>query len=189
VASESGADAAAARAQAAASAREAEQARADSAASARDATAARDEAASAIDRARELESRVPDLRTEQTERGLVMTMRGVLFQSGRAEILPGAERALEEVAGLLNEYPDRRVDVEGHTDSVGGSADNQRLSERRAGSVAAFLERHGVETARIESRGLGETMPLASNDDAAGRQANRRVEIVLIAAPEKTSQR
>lgn len=159
---------------------EADVARAESAQNLADARSARGIAASAVSRARELEGRIADLEAEQTERGLVMTMRGVLFDSGSASILPGAQRALGEVAALLNEYPDRRVDVEGHTDSVGGGAYNQALSERRASSVAAFLRLNGVEAARVESRGLGESKPVASNDDAAGRQSNRRVEIVLV---------
>jgi outer membrane protein OmpA-like peptidoglycan-associated protein len=159
---------------------EADVARAESAENLADAATARSVAATAIERARELESRIADLKAEETERGLVMTMRGVLFDSGSANILPGAQRALGEVATLLNEYPDRRVAVEGHTDSVGGDAYNQDLSERRANSVATFLRMNGVAPARVESRGLGESMPMASNDEDAGRQANRRVEIVLV---------
>jgi outer membrane protein OmpA-like peptidoglycan-associated protein len=159
---------------------EADTARAESAENLADAKTARSVAASALDRARELEGRIAELKAEQTERGLVMTMRGVLFDSGSANILPGAERALGEIAALLNEYPDRRVDVEGHTDSVGSDAYNQGLSERRAGSVASLLRLNGVASGRVESRGLGESMPVASNGDDAGRQANRRVEIVLV---------
>jgi outer membrane protein OmpA-like peptidoglycan-associated protein len=159
---------------------EADTARAESAENLADAKTARSVAASALDRARELEGRIAELKAEQTERGLVMTMRGVLFDSGSANILPGAERALGEIAALLNEYPDRRVDVEGHTDSVGSDAYNQGLSERRAGSVASLLRLNGVASGRMESRGLGESMPVASNGDDAGRQANRRVEIVLV---------
>lgn len=154
-------------------------ARAESAEHLAEAQAARGVAASALDRARELEARIAELKAEQTERGLVLTMRDVLFASGSAELQPGAERALGEVAGLLNEFPDRRIAVEGHTDSVGGDDYNQRLSERRAASVASFLRSRGVSSARVESRGFGESMPVASNDQDAGRQANRRVEIVL----------
>jgi outer membrane protein OmpA-like peptidoglycan-associated protein len=159
---------------------EADAARAESAENLADANTARSVAASALDRARKLEGRIEELKAEQTERGLVMTMRGVLFDSGSANILPGAQRALSEIADLLNEYPDRRVDVEGHTDSVGSDAYNQGLSERRAGSVASSLRLNGVDPARIESRGLGESTPVSSNGDNAGRQANRRVEIVLV---------
>jgi outer membrane protein OmpA-like peptidoglycan-associated protein len=154
-------------------------ARAESAENLADAKDARDDAASAIDRARALEARVAELTAEQTERGIVMTMRGVLFSSGSAQLQPGAERALGEVAGLLNDFPGRRVAVEGHTDSVGGEAYNRDLSQRRADSVTRFLTARGVDPSRVESRGLGEGMPVASNDAESGRQANRRVEIVL----------
>ena len=158
---------------------DAQEARAESAENLADAQAARSDAASAIDRARQLETRVAELKAEQTERGLVMTMRGVLFSSGSAQLQPGAERALEEVAGLLNEFPGRDIAVEGHTDSVGGSAYNDGLSQRRADSVASFLRSRGVDPSRVQSRGLGEGMPVASNDAESGRQANRRVEIVM----------
>jgi outer membrane protein OmpA-like peptidoglycan-associated protein len=158
---------------------DAKAARAESAENLADAQAAQSVAASAIDRAHQLEMRIQELKAEQTERGLVMTMRGVLFASGSAQLQPGAERALGEVAGLLNDFPDRGIAVEGHTDSVGSDAYNQGLSERRAQSVASFLRSRGVAAPRVESRGLGEAMPVASNDDGAGRQANRRVEIVL----------
>ncbi|HEU4430464.1 MAG TPA: OmpA family protein [Myxococcota bacterium] len=161
---------------------EATVARAESAENLADAQTARSVAASAIDRAQQLEARVAELKAEQTERGLVMTMRGVLFASGSAQLMPGAERTLGEVAGLLNEFPDRRIAVEGHTDNVGNDTYNQGLSERRAAGVASFLRSRGVDPSRVESRGLGESMPVASNDDDAGRQANRRVEIVLAEA-------
>lgn len=134
------------------------------------------------DRAQALEDRLQELQTEETERGLVMTMSDVLFASGSSELQPGASRALGEVADLLNEYPDRQVAIEGHTDGVGSDTYNRDLSQRRADSVAAFLRSRGVDSSRLTVRGIGESMPVASNDDNAGRQANRRVEIVL--APE-----
>jgi outer membrane protein OmpA-like peptidoglycan-associated protein len=162
---------------------EAAQARAEAASSEADAEMARRVAASAIDRARDLESRLEELKAEQTERGLVMTMSDVLFAFGKAELLPGAERALGEVATLLNEYPDRRIAIEGHTDNVGSDEFNERLSRDRAEAVASLLRARGVDPARIEVRGLGEKMPVASNDEDAGRQANRRVEIVLAEPP------
>ncbi len=154
-------------------------ARAEAAENRADAETARSVAASAIDRARELEQRIAELKAEQTERGLVMSLSDVLFAFDSAALLPGAARALGEVAGLLNEFPDRRIAVEGHTDNVGSEDYNQRLSQRRAEAVAALLESRGVDASRVESRGLGESMPVASNDEDSGRQANRRVEIVL----------
>ncbi len=143
---------------------------------------ARAQVDSAEERARELEERIDELNAKQTERGLVMTMSDVLFAFNSAQLLPGANRALGEVADLLNEYPDRRVAIEGHTDAIGSDSYNRELSQQRANSVAAFLRSRGVDPSRLTVEGLGESMPVASNDEDAGRQANRRVEIVL--APE-----
>jgi outer membrane protein OmpA-like peptidoglycan-associated protein len=140
---------------------------------------------SAEERARDLEDRIDELNAKQTERGLVMTMSDVLFASNSAQLLPGSNRGLGEIADLLNEYPDRNVAIEGHTDAIGSDSYNRELSQQRADSVAAFLRGRGVASSRLTVSGLGESMPLASNDEDAGRQANRRVEIVL--APEAGS--
>ncbi len=150
-----------------------------------DVNRARAATASAEDRARDLEERITELNAKQTERGLVMTMSDVLFSSNSAQLQPGASRALGEVAELLNDYPDRQVAIEGHTDAVGSDSYNRELSQQRADSVAAFLRSRGVDPSRLTVRGLGESMPVASNGEDAGRQANRRVEIVL--APEARS--
>lgn len=162
-----------------------DQARAQTASAEAQTASAEALAASAEGRARELEGRLEELNAKQTERGLVMTMSDVSFASNSSTLLPGANRALGEVADLLNEYPDRRVAIEGHTDGVGSEGYNRELSQRRADSVAAFLRGRGVNSSRLTVEGLGESMPVASNDDDAGRQANRRVEIVL--APEARS--
>jgi len=143
---------------------------------------ARAKADRAEERARQLDERIEELNAEQTERGLVMTMSDVLFAFNSAKLQPGASRALGEVAELLNEFPDRRVAIEGHTDAIGSDSYNQELSRKRAEAVAAFLRSRGVSPSRLTVEGLGESMPVASNDEDAGRQANRRVEIVL--APE-----
>ncbi|MHA7836749.1 MAG: OmpA family protein [bacterium] len=130
-------------------------------------------------RAEELRSQLTELDTRQTDRGLIVTMSDVLFALDEAELQPAARDALEQVAGLLQEYPDRKVIVEGHTDSLGSEQYNRELSRRRAAAVARVLERNGVSSNRLEVRGLGESRPIAPNDSKAGRLENRRVEIVL----------
>jgi outer membrane protein OmpA-like peptidoglycan-associated protein len=130
-------------------------------------------------RAEELESRFESLKAEQTSRGIVLTMSDVLFAFDSAQLQPGAQDALEEVAEFLNEYPEREIAVEGHTDNVGSDAYNENLSRARANAVASYLEREGVPEERIELAGFGEQKPVAPNDNEAGRQQNRRVEIVI----------
>ena len=126
---------------------------------------------------------IADLRRElaarETPRGLVMTLGDVLFQTGKSNLLGGAERQIGRVADVLKSAPDRKVIVEGHTDDVGSESFNQQLSERRAQSVADSLISHGVQSDRIQVRGLGEGSPVVPNTDAASRQRNRRVDIVL----------
>lgn len=108
----------------------------------------------------------------------------VLFDTGKHELKPAASAALDKVAAGIKSAKATRVIVEGHTDSVGSDEANMVLSGRRADAVAAyFAERGGVDTAIMETRALGETQPVATNDSAEGRQKNRRVEIVLHAAP------
>ncbi|WP_242097145.1 MULTISPECIES: OmpA family protein [unclassified Sphingomonas] len=105
---------------------------------------------------------------------------GITFATGRADVEPQFRRTLDQVADTLAHYNQTYVDVYGHTDSVGGDAFNQRLSEQRATAVADYLAGHGVTPARIGTRGYGKTMPIASNDTEAGRAANRRVEIKIV---------
>jgi outer membrane protein OmpA-like peptidoglycan-associated protein len=116
---------------------------------------------------------------KQTDRGLVMTLSDVLFDTGRATLKPGADRDLDRLATALKHNPNMRVMIEGHTDSVGGDDYNQALSERRAEAVADALRMRGVPEDRYEVRGLGKAFPVASNETQAGRQQNRRVEIVF----------
>jgi outer membrane protein OmpA-like peptidoglycan-associated protein len=115
----------------------------------------------------------------QTDRGLVMTLSDVLFDTGRATLKPGADRDLDRLAQALKDNPNTRVLIEGHTDSVGSEDYNQRLSERRAEAVGDALRMRGVPTDRYEVKGLGKDFPVASNNTPAGRQQNRRVEIVF----------
>ncbi len=120
------------------------------------------------------------LNARETSRGLVLTLGDVLFESGKANLLPGAERTLEKLVQFLEENPDRKVLIEGHTDNIGSSTYNLDLSLRRAQAVQKALIERGIEESRILAQGYGELYPVASNKDAAGRQRNRRVEIVIL---------
>ncbi len=119
------------------------------------------------------------LSTRDTARGLIANMSDVLFKTGSFELLPGARERLAKVSGIVLAHPGLHLEVEGHTDSVGGDDYNQQLSEKRAGAVRSYLVQQGIPDSSIVSRGLGKTAPVASNDTAEGRQQNRRVELVL----------
>lgn len=136
-------------------------------------------AARMASRAEELEGEVQDLTTQQTDRGLVLTLGNILFEFDKATIKAGADRTLERVAEFLNEYPKRMVRVEGFTDNVGSDDYNLDLSERRARSIKQRLIDDGVDASRISTRGYGEDHPVASNNSEAGRLQNRRVEIII----------
>jgi outer membrane protein OmpA-like peptidoglycan-associated protein len=131
-------------------------------------------------RADALAQELADLQAKQTERGLVLTLGDVFFDVDRTELKPGAEHSLDRLVEFLRQHPDQQVVIEGHTDSTGSADYNLGLSERRADSVARFLEREGIERSRIQARGYGLERPIASNATVAGRQQNRRVEIVLV---------
>jgi len=103
----------------------------------------------------------------------------VLFDSGQAVLRPDATPDLQAVVDLVAEYPGARTEVQGHTDSVGSAASNQSLSERRAGAVADWLASHGVDPGTLTRAGYGSTQPVADNATPEGRQANRRVEVVV----------
>jgi outer membrane protein OmpA-like peptidoglycan-associated protein len=119
------------------------------------------------------------LQTQDTARGLIVNMSDVLFDTGKFSLRPLAREKLARVAGIVSGHPGLRLDVEGHTDSVGGDDYNQRLSEQRGGSVRDYLMQQGMAADSVSVRGLGETQPVASNDTARGRQENRRVELVI----------
>jgi outer membrane protein OmpA-like peptidoglycan-associated protein len=119
------------------------------------------------------------LQTRDSARGLIVSMSDVLFDSGKHSLKPGAREKLAKVAGILVAYPGLDIEVGGYTDSVGGDEMNQHLSENRAGSVRDYLVQQGVSTNSVTVKGFGETMPVASNDNSAGRQQNRRVELVV----------
>lgn len=119
------------------------------------------------------------LKAKQTDRGIVLTIGDVLFDTGRAELNPGAAMKLDRLAQFLSEHTDRRVQVEGFTDSVGTDSYNQDLSQRRADAVKAALIGRGIDPSRINTEGYGKAYPVASNNEASGRQLNRRVEVVI----------
>jgi outer membrane protein OmpA-like peptidoglycan-associated protein len=119
------------------------------------------------------------LQTRDTARGLVASMPDVLFETGSYVLRPAARERLAKVAGILLAYPDLRVEIDGHTDSVGSEAYNQQLSERRAASVRDYLAQQGIPIAALVSQGFGKNQPIASNASAAGRQQNRRVELIV----------
>jgi outer membrane protein OmpA-like peptidoglycan-associated protein len=130
-------------------------------------------------RARLLQQLNTILATRDTARGLIANMSDVLFKTGSFELLPGARERLAKVSGILLAYPTLHVQIEGHTDSVGGDDYNQQLSEKRADAVRDYFVQQGISADSIEARGFGKTQPIASNDTPEGRQQNRRVELVL----------
>ena len=119
------------------------------------------------------------LETRDSVRGLIVNMSDVLFDTGQATLKPGAREKLAKVSGIVLAHPGLSLEVEGHTDSVGTDDFNQSLSERRAESVKTYLTQQGIPSASIRARGFGEVQPVASNDHAAGRQQNRRVELIV----------
>jgi len=119
------------------------------------------------------------LQTRDTARGLIVNMSDVLFDTAKFTLRPLAREKLAKVAGIVSGHPGLRLDVEGHTDSVGADSYNQTLSEQRGESVRGYLTQQGMSAASVTSKGFGKTQPVASNDTAKGRQENRRVEIVI----------
>src|SRR6266852_826367 len=130
-------------------------------------------------RARFLQQLNTILSTRDTARGLIANMSDVLFKTGSFELLPGARERLAKVSGIVLAYPSLHLQIEGHTDSVGGDDYNQNLSEKRAGAVRDYLVQQGISAPSIEAKGFGKTEPIASNETPEGRQQNRRVELVL----------
>jgi outer membrane protein OmpA-like peptidoglycan-associated protein len=126
-----------------------------------------------------LAAQMEELQASQTSRGIVLTLGDVLFDTGRAELKPGAQRPIEQIASFLNEHPERSVQVEGFTDSQGGNDYNLELSQKRADAVAMAIIQRGVAAERVRAMGYGEEFPKASNNSAGSRQLNRRVEIVV----------
>jgi outer membrane protein OmpA-like peptidoglycan-associated protein len=119
------------------------------------------------------------LETRESARGLIVNLSDVLFDVDSANLKPGAREKLARIAGILSAHPDLKIEIEGHTDSTGSDDYNQRLSERRAQSVQAYFSQQGIGKAIVATAGYGESRPVATNGTAAGRQQNRRVEIVV----------
>jgi outer membrane protein OmpA-like peptidoglycan-associated protein len=126
-----------------------------------------------------LRAEVDQLKATPTPRGLVLTLGDVLFDTGRSELNSGAGRKLDQLAQFLGEHKERRVEIDGFTDSVGTDAYNEELSRRRADAVKSALLTRGIEPSRISTEGYGKAFPVASNTESGGRQLNRRVEIVI----------
>jgi outer membrane protein OmpA-like peptidoglycan-associated protein len=119
------------------------------------------------------------LQTRDSARGLIVSMSDVLFDTGRYTLKPGAREKLAKVAGILLAYPGLNIEVGGYTDNVGSDAMNQTLSDHRASSVSDYLVQQGVATTALTAKGFGNTLPVASNNSSAGRQQNRRVELLV----------
>jgi outer membrane protein OmpA-like peptidoglycan-associated protein len=145
----------------------------------READRARDDANAARQENERLRQEITDLNAKETERGLVVTLGDLLFETGKSELKGGAANNLAKLATFLNRYEDRTISVEGHTDNVGSDDSNFNLSQRRADSVKSYLLGQGIAAGRITVSGMGEGSPVASNDSASGRQMNRRVEVII----------
>jgi outer membrane protein OmpA-like peptidoglycan-associated protein len=125
------------------------------------------------------QQQLADLQAKQTERGMVVTLGDVLFDTGQATLKPGANLALTRLATFLSANPQTRILIEGHTDSRGSDEYNEVLSERRARAVATELMSRGISADQLQTLGRGKNYPVASNDTPEGRQQNRRVEIIF----------
>jgi len=133
----------------------------------------------ATENAARLQAEVDQLKATPTPRGLVLTLGDVLFDTGKANLNPGSARKLDQLAQFLADHPERRVQIDGFTDSVGTDAYNQDLSQQRADAVKSSLISRGIDPTRIGSQGYGKGFPVANNVDSGGRQLNRRVEVVI----------
>jgi outer membrane protein OmpA-like peptidoglycan-associated protein len=166
--------------------READNARSDANAARADAQVARDRAdvadmdsQVARQEANDLQRQIVELNAKATDRGLVVTLGDVLFDTGRSNLKGGSASNLSKLAVFLKKYEHRTVVIEGHTDSMGTNDSNLGLSQRRADSVKSYLVGEGIGSARLDARGKGEGFPVSDNDSPAGRQQNRRVEVII----------
>jgi outer membrane protein OmpA-like peptidoglycan-associated protein len=137
------------------------------------------QAALATQESARLQAELDQLKAIPTPRGLVLTLGDVLFDTGRSELNPGAGRKLDQLAQFLAEHKERRVQIDGFTDSVGTDSYNEELSRRRADAVKSALLVRGIDSSRISTQGYGKAFPVANNTDSGGRQLNRRVEVVI----------
>lgn len=162
---------------------EAQQAKALAETSATAAQLAQREVELAQEQANSLRRQLENLQLRQTESGVVVTLGDVLFESGETDLVPEAFSSIEEVVDLLQSEPEKKIRIEGHTDSTGSAETNLRLSQQRADAVLTALVELGVDAARITSVGMGEDFPIASNDTQEGRSRNRRVDVILLDDP------
>ena len=130
-----------------------------------------------------LRREIAELNAKETERGLVVTLGDTLFETGNSQLKGNAFANLGKLSAFLNQYPERNLVIEGHTDSVGNKSSNQALSQRRADSVRQYLLQQGVAANRLTAFGKGEDAPIASNDSVSGRALNRRVEVIIANPP------
>ncbi len=135
--------------------------------------------------AADLKKDLPNATVERVGEGIKITFKsGLLFAYDSDKINPQTQKNLDEMAQTLNKYPDTKIMIDGYTDATGTDAYNQKLSERRAGSVAQYLRKHNVDRSRVDIKGFGETNPVAENTTDAGREKNRRVEVAIMANEE-----
>ena len=146
---------------------------------AQEAQQAQQRAQAASEQLKDTQRQLEDLKAHETERGMVLTLSDVLFDTNAATLKPGATATIDRLGDFMQKNPQTRVVIEGHTDSTGSEAYNEELSRRRAQAVADALAARGIPQDRVQTIGRGQGMPVASNDTAAGRQQNRRVEIVF----------
>lgn len=168
---------------------EADRARAQANNAQAQASDAKQQAQSANERAAMLQQALADLSAKQTDRGTVVTLNDVLFDVGRSTLRQGGVDTVDKLAKVLQDYPERRVMIEGYTDSTGSASTNQALSESRAEAVKQALVGKGIASDRIETHGYGESKPVADNRTASGRAENRRVEILISNAQGQLSAR
>lgn len=156
-----------------------EQSRRRAEAAQQQAGASRMQAEDAQARNQQLEAQLTELNAKKTDRGLVITIADVLFDTNEAVLKAGGARSVAKLAEFLQQYPQRNALVEGYTDSTGSESSNQALSSRRADAVRMALLGSGISGSRVATQGYGEAYPVAGNDSSGGRQMNRRVEVIL----------
>jgi outer membrane protein OmpA-like peptidoglycan-associated protein len=177
-----------ARSEAEARSLEIEQAKKEAEAKAREAEMASMQAEQAMAQRKQLESELVELKAKQTERGIILTLGDILFAPGKAVLRSGSIRTIDTLSAFLKKYPNRNVLIEGHTDGIGSEMYNLGLSQHRADAVRTALTSKGIAADRITTKGYGEKYPVASNANQAGKQQNRRVEIIILdegVSPEK----